>query len=71
MPGTRTRTREDGETRSFTHDERGRLLDGFVYEGDLMVRSPSGEYQHDELGNLIRRIDGFGNETTFDYGCWR
>jgi YD repeat-containing protein len=77
--GTRTRTRDDGAQVTFEYDAQGRLIaasaDGdtpartYEYDGDLMVRDGSVTYEHDEHGNLLRRIDG-GVVTLYDYGCW-
>jgi len=74
-PGTRTQTRDDGMTFTFTHDERGRLVDDFFeYDGELLVRIGSVSYEHDSLGNLLRRVATFQGETlsitTYDYSCW-
>jgi len=79
--GVRTQTRDDGVEMTFEYDDQGRLIAAsgdavtpartYEYDGERLVRDGAISYQHDEHGNLIRRIDGdTGVATVYDYGCW-
>jgi YD repeat-containing protein len=79
--GVRTRTRDDGLTMTFEYDAQGRLIAAsedegvpartYEYDGDRLIRDGAITYQHDEFGNLVRRIDGdTGVNTVYDYHCW-
>jgi hypothetical protein len=79
--GIRTQTRDDGVEVTFEYDAQGRLIAGsedettpatsYEYDGELLIRDGSVEYDHDEFGNLVRRIDRATDRTTvYDYSCW-
>lgn len=80
--GTRVRTGSDGSVRSFTYDDRARLVRDsagplYQYDGDRLVRSGDGRttYSYDAAGNLISLIGpdatGLRDATmAFEYGCW-
>ena len=77
--GVRTQTRDDGVEVTFEYDAEGRLIAvsgdaparTYEHDGERLVRDGAVSYEHDEHGNLIRRIDAdTGVATVYDYGCW-
>jgi hypothetical protein len=79
--GVRTQTRDDGVEMTFEYDAQGRLIAAsadeetaartYEYDGERLVRDGDIRYEHDDFGNLVRRIDeSSGAATAYDYGCW-
>jgi YD repeat-containing protein len=79
--GVRTRTRDDGVQMTFEYDAQGRLIAAssegdepartYEYDGARLIRDGAVVYQHDEFGNLVRRIDESTDLTMeYDYACW-